>query len=235
MSTIPSPRGRKVQPAKRNPLVYFYLAVAAVLVLGAAFLVTFALRGGFGGGTVSAVNAPVGRTAEGFWYKGNPEATVKVVAYEDFQCPACAFYNRNLASIIQRDYIETGKVQFIYHEFPLEMHQHAVVAAEAARCAGDQNKFWEMHDLLFLNQDQWAGVSTPNNLFSGYAGQLSLNRGSFDSCLSQATNQAAVIAAGEAAGAAGASSTPSFSVNGQMVNSSQLPSAIDSALRANGQ
>jgi protein-disulfide isomerase len=234
MSQAQSQRGRKVATKKQNPLVPFYWGVGALVVLGAAFLITFAARGGFGGTTVTSVNAPVGQTAEGFWYKGSPDAAVTVMEYGDFQCPTCAFYDANLAKIIDRDYIETGKVKFVYHEFPLNGHQHAVPSAEAARCAGDQGKFWEMHDMLFLNQDQWAQLNSVNTVFSGYAGQIGLNRATFDACMSAGTHRAAVTAAGDESIAKGITGTPSFDVNGQVVDMNSLPGAIETALRAAG-
>lgn len=235
MSQAQSQRGRKVVAKKKNPLVPFYWGVGALVILGAAFLITFAARGGFGGAAVTPVNAPVGQTAEGFWYKGSPDAPVKVIKYSDYQCPSCAFYFRNLGPIISRDYIEQGKVQFIYHEFPLDSHQHAVAAGVAARCAGDQGSYWSFHDMLFINQDQWAQLSTVNNVFSGYAGQLGLNRAEFDACMSAGTHNAAVVAAGQASIARGITGTPTFDVNGQLTDTTGLPGAIEAALRAAGQ
>jgi protein-disulfide isomerase len=233
MSSVPSQRGRKVAAPKRNPLIPFYIGVGAVLLVGAAFLITWQLLRN-NNSQISAVNAPVGQTEEGYWYMGDPEAAVKVIGYEDFQCPACAFYEANMAEIIKRDYIEAGKIQFIYHEFPLDGHPHAVPAGEAARCAGDQGQFWQMHAMLYANQDQWSPLSTVSNVFSGYAGQLGLNRATFDSCMSGGAHNAAVVAAGQAAVAAGANATPTFSVNGQLVDASGLPGAIEAALRAAG-
>lgn len=234
MSSVPSQRGRKVAARKRNPLVPYYIAIGAVVVLGAAFLAIYLLRTN-AARQVTAPNVPVGQTAEGFWYKGNPAAPVTVIEYGDYQCPSCAYYDRNLAPIIARDYIEPGKVQFIYHEVPLNSHKHAVAAAEAVRCAGDQGKFWQMHDMLYLNQDQWSPLNTVRNVYSGYAGQLGLDRAAFDACMSAGTYTAAVTAAAETAFAAGVTGTPTFSVNGQLVDMRGLPGAIEAALRATGQ
>lgn len=94
-----------------------------------------------------------------------------------------------------------------------------MAASEAARCAGDQGNYWQMHDMLFTNQDQWAPLSTVSKVFSGYAGQLGLNRADFDACLANGTHNA----------------TPTFSVNGQLIDATGLPGAIDAALRAAGQ
>jgi protein-disulfide isomerase len=234
MSSLPSQRGRKVATPKRNPLVPFYIGVGALLLVGAAFLITFMVRNN-SSADVTTVDYPVGQTAEGFWYKGNPDAPVKVIKYSDFQCPACGFYFRNLGEIIQRDYINAGKVQFIYHEFPLDGHQHAVAAAQAARCAGDQGKYWQMHNMLFTNQDQWSPLSNVKNVFSGYAGQIGLNRAEFDACVANGTHVDELTAAAESSAAAGVQATPTFSVNGTLTDASGLPGAIEAALRAAGQ
>jgi protein-disulfide isomerase len=234
MSTVSSPRGRKVAVKKRNPLIPFYIGVGAVLLVGAAFLITFLVRSS-NAGDVTAINYEVGRTEDGFWYKGNPDAAVTVIKYSDYQCPSCGFYFTNLGKIIERDYIETGRIQFVYHEFPLSSHQHAVTAGEAARCAGDQGSYWQMHNMIFTNQAQWSPLSNVRNVFSGYAGQIGLNRADFDACMENGTHREEVVAAGESSIAAGVNATPTFSVNGTLVNSSGLPGAIDAALRAAGQ
>ncbi len=235
MSQAQSERGRKVAAKKQNPLVPFYWVVGGLVVLAAAFLITFAARGGFGSTTVTPINAPVGLSEDGYWYKGDPAAPVKVMTYSDYQCPSCAFYDLRIGPIIDRDYVETGKVQFIYHEFPLNGHQHAVVAAAAARCAGDQGEFWGMHDMLFQNQDTWAQLRTVNNVFSGYAGQLGLDRSTFDTCLNDGIYTAQMQAAAQESIERGITGTPTFDVNGQLVDMNGLPAAIEAALSAAGQ
>ncbi len=82
--------------------------------------------------------------------KGDANAPITIVEFSDFQCPFCArFYTQTLGQI-EREYIDTGKVKLVYKDFPLNsIHPNAQKAAEAARCAGEQNKFWEYHDKLF--------------------------------------------------------------------------------------
>jgi protein-disulfide isomerase len=230
--SVQSTRGRRVKAAKQNNLLYLYIAVGVVAVVAVVGLVIFLNRNS---NEVKAPTAPVGRTAEGFYYKGNPDAAVKVIAFEDFQCPGCAYFSRNLAPILERDYINTGRVQFIYHELPLtNIHPNAVAAAEAARCAGDQGKFWEMHDQLFNNQSLWAQLSSPLNTFSGYAGIIGINRTTFEACMQAGTHREAILTAAKDAATLGVQATPSFSVNGQLVDSNRLFTAIDAALRAAG-
>ncbi|MEF3275036.1 MAG: DsbA family protein [Chloroflexus sp.] len=230
--SVQSTRGRRVKAAKTNNLLYLYVAVGVVAVIGITALVVFLTRNP---AEVKAPTAPVGRTADGFYYKGNPDAAVKVIAFEDYQCPGCAYFTRNLGPILERDYINTGKVQFIYHELPLtNIHPNALAAAEAARCAGDQGKFWEMHDQLFINQSLWAQLNSPLNTFSGYAGLIGIDRAAFDTCMQAGTHREAILAAAQSAAALNVQSTPSFSVNGQIVDSNRLFTAIDAALRAAG-
>jgi protein-disulfide isomerase len=230
--SVQSTRGRRVKAAKQNNLLYLYIAVSVVAMVAVVGLVIFLNRNS---NEVKAPMAPVGRTAEGFYYKGNPDAAVKVIAFEDFQCPGCAYFSRNLAPILERDYINTGRVQFIFHELPLtNIHPNAVAAAEAARCAGDQGKFWEMHDQLFNNQSLWAQLSSPLNTFSGYAGIIGINRTTFEACMQAGTHREAILTAAKDAATLGVQATPSFSVNGQIVDSSRLFTAIDAALRAAG-
>jgi protein-disulfide isomerase len=235
--SVQGQRGRKVARKSGNSLNTFYMLVGGVLVLVLGFVGVFALRAG-SSSNVAPVTAPIGRTDDGHYYKGSPNATIKVTEYGDYQCPSCAFYDKSIAPIIDRDYVNTGKVQFIYHELPLtSIHQNAQISAEAARCAGDQDvaKFWQMHDMLFLNQDQWVTLSSPQNTFSSYAGQLGLNRSAFDSCLSGGANTAVINASEQSGVAAGITATPTFDVNGTRVSANELAATIDAALRAAGQ
>jgi protein-disulfide isomerase len=232
---VQSTRGRKVAPpAKSNRVVLYSLIGLGVVLASIIGLVAFASRANT---EVSAPTAAVGRTPEGFYYKGDPAAAVTVTAYEDYQCPACAYANANALQQLEELYINTGKVKLVYHELPLNSHANAVPAGEAARCAGDQGAgaFWMMHDLLFQNQGIWSTLASPVNTFSGYAGQLGLDRAAFDSCMEQGTHRAAVEAAGQAALAAQVQATPSFDVGGVIVDQARLLATVDAALRAAGQ
>src|SRR5712691_1751168 len=92
---------------------------------------------------ISIANEPV---------MGDRAAKVAVIEYSDFQCPFCARYAKETFPQITSDYVDTGKVKYAFHDLPLDFHKYAFKAAEAAHCAGDQGKFWEMHGLLFQNQ-----------------------------------------------------------------------------------
>jgi len=185
---------------------------------------------------VRPLDAPVGTTPEGLYYKGDPEAPVTVIEYSDFQCPACGAYFSRLGRFIDENYVEIGKVQFVYHDFPLRsIHPNAVQAAEAARCAGDQNAFWPMHDLLFSRQNEWSSDGNVQPRFVGYAEDLELDVNAFEQCLSEGRYADEVNAAADAAEAVGIQATPTFVVNGKQVGSDELQAAIDEALQAAGE
>ena len=240
-------RGRQVAVKKRSSMTTFYWVLAAVVIVGAAALVAFAAFRGTGDIAAREVkaqtgNIPAGMTytndtgqaislPAGLWYKGNANAPVKVVEYADFQCPSCASFNTIFEETITRNYVETGRVQFIYHEFPLQQHANAVPAAEAARCAGDQGKFWQMHDTLFAKQTEWENDGNATSRFAGYVAALGMDRSAFESCMASHKNLAAVNASGTAAQAANIQATPTFYVNGKKADASTLKQAIDAALQ----
>jgi len=173
------------------------------------------------------------KTTEGFYYKGDPNAPVTVVEYSDFQCPACAFHNQNLLPRLMSDYIETGKIRLIFHDFPLNIHPHAAKASEAAHCAGDQSKFWEMHELLFQQQEEWASKSNPAaSHFGDYAAQIGLDTEEFMACLNNGTYSQKMAQAYQSILQVGISATPTFVVDGKKVEINQLFNEIDAALAA---
>lgn len=237
--SVPTSKGRSV-PRQRPRLLGFYIALASIAVIGIFGLGIMIWRGSAPAPTTDItaipqpINAPTGRTSDGFYYKGNPDAPVKVIEFADFQCPACAQYATRLEGSLDKNYIETGKVQYIYHEFPLPQHSNAVPSAEAARCAGDQGKFWQMHTLLFNRQNEWENLSKPASQFASYATALGLNQQTFSSCLANGTNATAINDAAASAQTAGIQQTPTFMVGGKQVFANDLQAAIDAALKAQG-
>src|SRR3990172_7861669 len=113
------------------------------------------------------------------YIRGRPEAKLTLIEFSDFQCPFCERFYRETLPQIEREYISTGMVRMVYRDFPIDnIHKDAQKAAEAAQCAGEQDKYWNMHDKLFDNQKA-LGV---NNL-KKYARELPLSTVRFDDCL----------------------------------------------------
>ena len=113
-------------------------------------------------------------------------------------------------------------MRYLFRNFPLfSIHPQAQKAAEAAECAGEQGKFWEMHDLLFEGQDQWSGNTGAVTIFKGMAGELGLDQGEFDSCLDGNKYADKVAADSEEGLAQGIQSTPSFLINDMQLAGAQ--------------
>jgi protein-disulfide isomerase len=137
---------------------------------------------------------------------GPENAPVRLVEFADYQCPYCAKVNPHIAKLRQ----EFGdKVSVYFKDLPLQMHANARKAAEAARCAGDQNKFWEFHDQLFRS----AQLEVPQ--LKQQARDLKLDADKFDKCLDEGTQAAAVQKDLTDAQQLGLSGTPAFFLNGQ--------------------
>jgi protein-disulfide isomerase len=159
------------------------------------------------------VSGPAG-SAEGRTL-GNPDAPVTMVEFSDFQCPYCAQYALETLPQIEVQYIETGLVYYVFKDLPLPFHAHAQKAAEASHCAAAQDRFWEMHDLLFENQAQWAALDGAGALaaFATYAAQLELDEAAFEACLSSGQFAEKVARDQSEAERAGVQMVPSFFIN----------------------
>jgi len=122
--------------------------------------------------------------------KGDPNAPVTIVEFSDFQCPFCKrFFDQTLPDI-EEQYIKTGKVNFVYRDFPLSsIHPNAQAAHIGAECADEQGKFWEYHDILFEKQSEWSktSLSDLNNVLEQFASEVGLESNSFGTCLESTT------------------------------------------------
>jgi protein-disulfide isomerase len=151
---------------------------------------------------------PATVSAAGSAMLGRPDAPVVLVEFSDYQCPFCKRFSETTLALLKKEFVESGKVRYIFRDFPLDqIHPDARKAAEAARCAGDQAKYWEMHDVLFQNQR----ALRPEHL-KGYAEQLGLDTSAFAACLDSAKHAAQVQKDFDDGVKAGVRSTPSFIV-----------------------
>jgi protein-disulfide isomerase len=145
---------------------------------------------------------------DGARFLGDPRAPVTLVEFADYQCPFCARHVRETVPQIERDYIKSGKVKYVVLDFPITgLHPQAFKAHEAARCAGDQGKFWEMHRRLFANQR----AISPSEL-EGHAQGLGLDADRFRQCLASDQHAAQIRHDLEEGQKAGVTGTPAFFV-----------------------
>jgi protein-disulfide isomerase len=224
---------------------YMILAVVAVVGIGAVgYQVT--------SGTGAAVTEPVDLSAisddpeEMFKLarpvlKGDPNAPITVLEFADYQCPACGQFAREHAPMIVAGYVDTGKVNFAFYDFPLtQIHPHAFLAARAGRCADDQDGFWEFQDIMFRNQRDWSSQASPSGSFGDYAEEIGLDRGEFRTCLNSDRHADVITANMELARQLRIQGTPTVIINAGDGRATRLPSfdfgtisrALDEALAA---
>ena len=148
--------------------------------------------------------------------KGSKDAPVTIIEFGDFQCPYCARFFTQTLPLIEENYIKTGKVKFVYRDYPLSFHQFAQTASEAAECADEQGKFWEYHNKIFENQQS---LSIAN--LKKWALDLSLDGNKFDTCLDSGKYEEEVKKDFQEGSAAGVTGTPAFFINGILVTGAQ--------------
>ena len=157
--------------------------------------------------------------------KGNPDAEITIVEFSDFQCPFCwRFYTQTLP-LIEQNYISAGKVNFVYKDFPIQsIHPNAVPAALAGECADDQGKFWEMHDMIFINQKNWQNLqpTQSTNIFKEYAIEIGLNTDEFDSCVNSGKYLEEIQNDFDDGRAYGVTGTPGFFVGNEKIGFTKL-------------
>lgn len=138
--------------------------------------------------TTTASNRPVtitNITVDGSHTLGPLEAEIVVVEFSDFQCSFCQSFFSNTLSQLKNEYVDTGRIKFVYKHFPFDFHQNARPAAVASECAGEQGRFWDYHDILMINQTSWEnlGGNDTINAFVNFAERLGLDKNNFKSCL----------------------------------------------------
>lgn len=188
----------------KNPFNGKTFIILATLALGAAVLYANSVTRQANEGVVFEPHV-----------KGNPDASVTLVEYSDFQCPACAQFETHVSDILA----EYGdQIRFEYKHFPLiSIHPFAIPAARAAEAAGQQGKFWEMHDKLFQNQQIWSRSNNPVSYFNTYAEDIGLDIDLFKRHYKASDIKGKVEDAYREARDLGLSGTPSFFLNGEQM------------------
>lgn len=145
--------------------------------------------------------------------KGDDKAPITIVEFSDYECPYCSRAEESVKQVMEA---YKGKVRVVFRDFPLPFHQNAPKAHEAALCAGDQDKYWDMHGKLFANQ-QALGVDK----LKGYAKDIGLDTAKFDKCLASGDKGKIIAESKKAGEEAGVSGTPAFFINGRLLSGAQ--------------
>ena len=175
----------------------FYIIILAVAVVGGGVLF-YAMRGG----TPALVPIDLGELegaelielAQPAHVFGDPDAPVTIMEFADYQCPACGIFGQFVKPQVDLAYINNGQAKLVFHDFPLSQHPHAFLAARAARCAGDQDRYPEYHDLIFNTQNDWSPMTSATGHFNDLADDLELDTRAFRDCL-ESDRHAEVVSA----------------------------------------
>ncbi len=198
------------QEDKRQQIKKIVLGASVVLIIGSVLflLTTIEL-----GGSSSSTALPVNRVAATDWTKGSQSSNIVLIEYSDFQCPACQSYQPVVKQLMD----ELGEqIVFVYRHFPLsQIHKNAEPAARAAEAAGRQNKFWQMHDLLFQRQQEWSEGGKAQEFFLQYADSLNLDVAQFENDMKAKEVKQKVKNDYQSGVRNRVQGTPSFFLNGQ--------------------
>ncbi len=163
---------------------------------------------------------PVGMTVDGDPYMGQPDAPVTIIEYSDYQCPFCGRHEVQTSQKIIDTYIKTGVARLVFRDMPLtSIHPHAMEAAIAANCAGEQGAeaFWKMNRLLFKSQKDWVGSKDVGAKMMEYAKSLGLDTDKFKACYDSKEPQGDISKDLQEGGKAGIRGTPGFWINGRLI------------------
>lgn len=154
--------------------------------------------------------------------RGAITGKVTLVEFGDFQCPACAAYEPIVRQVTEAN-ADTLKV--VFKHYPLvQIHANALLSAKASEAAALQGKFWEMHDMLYDKQGEWSSNLNARSIFSGYADALGLDRAQFEADLEKVEVQDKILAEYKEGAALGVQGTPTFFLNGKMI---QNPGSVE--------
>lgn len=234
---------------------------AALVMLGAGCGAEASPQGRDGGGSPSAATAAaaaIGNSAtDGFaestrtpivvhgvdltgvgYDRGDPAAPIVIVELSDFGCPYCAKHALETLPLLEREYVDQGKVFYKYVPFVLGMFPNADRAVRAAECAGRQGRFWQMHDSVYANQNDWKRGSQPDRVLQRLGHAVAPDTAAWTACYSSDATASRTRAANDRAGRLGIRATPTMFVNGQIVQGA-LPmdvfrEGLDAMLRGDG-
>ncbi len=229
-------RKNVVRNASNRPTRFYYV-LGAIAVVGASILGYTLLRKPAVPVASAVPGGPASGAAQGYTL-GNPDAPVHIIEFADFECPGCAQFALVTEPDVRKRIVETGLARFTFYDFPLVQHKNSQPAHNAAACASDQGRFWQMHDRIFQGQDQWntQAASNPKPFFEKYAADVGLNVAVWETCYDQRKYQGRVMANLAEGERRRVQSTPTFIVGDKMYPGAlpydMLKAIVDSAVAA---
>ncbi|MGA2910697.1 MAG: thioredoxin domain-containing protein [Candidatus Microgenomates bacterium] len=207
---------------KRNKVFIIVVLATLVLLIGGIYLFS---RGSGNSTTLSSTvsssllipqnDYETSGIVNGNYLLATPSASVTLVEFGDYECPACGEYHPMVKQLLT-DF--AGKVIFVFRNFPLSQHLNAPISAYAAEAAGLQGKFWQMHDKLYETQNDWSGSTDARSIFIGYAKDLGLDVTKFTADIDSSAVKNKVQSDMNDGNTIGINETPTFFLNGSELN-----------------
>lgn len=163
--------------------------------------------------------------------QGDANAKIWIVEVSDFQCPYCKMFHDSTYATIKREFIATGQARMAYVNFPIQTHENAVPAAEAAMCASVQGKFWAMHDELFKTQATWAGLTNPSQHFELLAKKIAVEIPSWRACVAGGVMRRLITGDRQRGVSSGVNSTPYFFIGDEAIRGAAPAQAFRDAMK----
>lgn len=196
--------------------VFTWGGVGAVIALSVWGMIVL---GGNGGGGSTQTAALLDAISSADRIQGNASSRVVLIEYGDYQCPACAFYEKFTSELVKEF---KNEMVFVYRHFPLRnIHMNADLSARAAEAAGMQGAYWEMHTMLYKNQKAWERAGNAKEIFTRYATSLGIDTVQFARDIESAALKAKVQADYESGLRAEVNGTPTFFLNGKKIENPQ--------------
>jgi len=221
--------------ASNRPKAFFWI-LGLIALIGVAALGYVASRPKSSTVVADVADTTNAGPAQGYLI-GKVDAPVKIVEFADFECPSCGGWATVTEPDVRSRIINAGLANLTYYDFPLTQHRNTIAASNAAACADEQGKFWQMHDRLFQAQDEWNGEATeqPKPFFKRYAGEAGLDVSKWESCFDARKYQKRISANLAEGIRRGVNSTPTFVIGNKlypgMRTYDELKSLVDSVAR----
>ena len=222
-SGVVSPTPRKSGVVKQSKKASssnraFYLLIGALGVAGIVAL-TYQSTRSKGVAAASPIDTTLPSVQSEGYVIGSQSAPIEVVEFGDFECPGCGSFATLAEPDIRARLVGTGLIRFRFMDFPLSMHPNTWPAHLASWCAGEQGKFWEMHDAIFMSQDRWNSQATnrPEGVLGGLARQIGVNMDQYVACMSSKKYQQQIRANVDEGNRRGVGVTPTFFIGNKQI------------------
>ena len=238
-----SAKKKRQQARQRERRTIFLVVSGAILVLVAIIVGASVIKNNQPVGDIVTIT-PIDRPNPEGTAMGNPDASVRIDVFEDFQCPACQMYSTDIEPAVMENLVATGQVYYVFRHYPFIDDNSATKesdqAANASMCAAEQDRFWDYHDMLFANWNGENAGTFADRRLTAFAETLGLNIGDFDSCFRGNRYRTQIVQDQQEGSRMGVTGTPSVFVNNQAVTPGYVPTyeaikaAVDAALVATG-